>query len=323
MTILHDCKEARDTDITNRVTQNLAFADADMFAVLGNSDMDLRMDKYNDDDSENLDPDVYEDCIAEDPVLQYLNMDADIVDKILTDPDIDEKMDIDDRNVCYKDINTNQYRKEMNRLKRLRGPSISYQHDQETLTKDVENQDVDSHEPLTTITQLDTEKCNSAVILGKDATRDDKFGVLEDVLVSHSMSTNSEQEQATRIICSQQIWREKKYAILDEVSMIGAKLMHSISKRMYLAKHGVEGENAELFGGVNFIFLGDFGQLKPVLSHSLYANALYHPSPELSALKSGQEALNGLLTWTQVRKVVLLQQNMRHRSDLFYADLVA
>lgn len=61
-----------------------------------------------------------------------------------------------------------------------------------------------------------------------------------------------------------QLWSPVRYLVIDEVSMIGAKFLGDISRRLQQAKVE-DGPLVSLpFGGVNVIFTGDFGQLKPV-----------------------------------------------------------
>jgi ATP-dependent DNA helicase PIF1 len=59
------------------------------------------------------------------------------------------------------------------------------------------------------------------------------------------------------------LWGPIRYLVVDEVSMLSAKFMSQISDRMKQGK----GEDDRVchmpFGGVNVIFTGDFGQLKP------------------------------------------------------------
>lgn len=119
-----------------------------------------------------------------------------------------------------------------------------------------------------------------------------------------------------------EIWKSVDYLIVDEVSMISALFLAQMSERLSLAR-GWKGDKSKMFGGINLIFLGDFGQLKPVHDSALYAHEL------VSELKSnvhhsikGQTALYGAYLWRQVTLVIKLQKNMRHASDTEYGELL-
>lgn len=55
------------------------------------------------------------------------------------------------------------------------------------------------------------------------------------------------------------MWEGVDFLFIDEVSMIGCKLLHRISEALIQAKG-----NTSPFGGINVIFSGDFAQLPPV-----------------------------------------------------------
>jgi hypothetical protein len=68
------------------------------------------------------------------------------------------------------------------------------------------------------------------------------------------------------------------------------------------------------FGGLNFIFAGDFAQLPPVIGQehsSLYSRTIGKNTTSLR----DQEASIGKALWHQVTTVVILRQNMRQRSQ--------
>ena len=68
------------------------------------------------------------------------------------------------------------------------------------------------------------------------------------------------------------LWAGVYYLIVDEVSMISASFMNEISARLQHAK-GNSGLSEDIpFGGVNMIFFGDFGQLRPVGGAPLYSH---------------------------------------------------
>ncbi|KAF8811286.1 hypothetical protein BYT27DRAFT_7090077, partial [Phlegmacium glaucopus] len=68
------------------------------------------------------------------------------------------------------------------------------------------------------------------------------------------------------------------------------------------------------FGGLNFIFAGDFAQLPPVIGHehtSLYSRSVGMKPTSLR----DQEAAIGKALWHQVTTVVILRQNMRQQTQ--------
>ena len=59
-----------------------------------------------------------------------------------------------------------------------------------------------------------------------------------------------------------------EYIFVDEVSMISCRDIYTISKQLALSLNNKN----DAFGGMNIIFAGDFAQLPPVMSKSLYAH---------------------------------------------------
>lgn len=109
---------------------------------------------------------------------------------------------------------------------------------------------------------------------------------------------------------------------LNEVSMVDARLLNAMSTRARLGK----GEDITVsglpFAGLNVIFMGDLGQLKPPIEHSLYSHQIVNrPSFSESNIR-GQEAMNGIWLWFQVRHVVELVHNHRQAAGLQYADFL-
>ena len=120
------------------------------------------------------------------------------------------------------------------------------------------------------------------------------------------------------------IWEGVDYLILDEVSMIGARFLSQLNARLMRAK-GFEGVRGSLpFGGLNVIFTGDFGQLRPVRDPPLYSHKLVDdPGFEDCRGLSGISALIGANLWRRVSTVVLLNINQRQAGDKTYADLLS
>lgn len=100
------------------------------------------------------------------------------------------------------------------------------------------------------------------------------------------------------------------YIFLDEVSMIDCEALFQISSRLSKAlQPGVE------FGGINFICAGDFAQLPPVMSaYPLHTGRVYSTLHYTNARHS-QNAAIGKALWHQFITVVILQKNMRQRSQ--------
>ena len=102
------------------------------------------------------------------------------------------------------------------------------------------------------------------------------------------------------------------YIFLDEVSMLSCHDMYKISVQLAKAFN----EPNKPFGGLNFIFAGDFGQLPPVNgeSISLYSGSI--GAQIYSGLSHyGQESAIGKALWHQVTTVIILRQNMRQKSQ--------
>ena len=99
-------------------------------------------------------------------------------------------------------------------------------------------------------------------------------------------------------------WRNRRYLIIDEVSMMSCKVITQVHVQPGKAKSN--GDN--YFGGVNALFFGDMLQLPVVSNHSLY---MHRP-----AWEKGHEL------WRSLNAVVILHQQMRQAEDHVYADLL-
>ena len=92
------------------------------------------------------------------------------------------------------------------------------------------------------------------------------------------------------------------YVFLDEVSMLSCRDMYLISARLARVMNNLDVP----FGGLNFIFAGDFAQLPPVIGHehaSLYSRTVGMKATSLR----DQEAAIGKVLWHQVTMVVILR----------------
>ena len=112
------------------------------------------------------------------------------------------------------------------------------------------------------------------------------------------------------------MWRNVDYLIIDEVSMIGCRLMLQIHEALCEAK-----ENADPFGGVNIIFVGDFAQLPPVGDTKLYSQL----QKDKVGTVPGQKNVFGKLLWLSVNKVVILEELIRQNAqdDAQFTQLLA
>ena len=119
------------------------------------------------------------------------------------------------------------------------------------------------------------------------------------------------------------IWEKVDYLVLDKVSMIGASFLSMLNARLQRAKGTNEAFHDLPFGGINIVFTGDFGQLRPVRESALYSHKLVD-DPDLAQCrnKSAVGSLMGVYLWRLVTTVVLLKQNQRQSGDRTYADLL-
>lgn len=121
-----------------------------------------------------------------------------------------------------------------------------------------------------------------------------------------------------------EIWKDADYLIIDEVSMIGAIFLANVNERLRAARGWKDKDSDKPFGGVNMIFLGDFGQLMPVSQSSLFANDLVrHLTKNRGQNISGQTSMYGAYLWRQLNRVIGLKKNWRHAADPQYAAMLS
>ena len=89
--------------------------------------------------------------------------------------------------------------------------------------------------------------------------------------------------------------------------MISCRDMYKISAQACKAR----GTHDEPFGGINFIFAGDFAQLPPARSGPPLYSGNVGTQMHSGQSVDGQEAAIGKALWHQVTTVVILRQNMR------------
>lgn len=106
--------------------------------------------------------------------------------------------------------------------------------------------------------------------------------------------------------------------------MIGARFLSELSNRIREAKYHHLDSCSMPFGGVNVIFMGDFGQLKPPAQTALYSHRITeHMSFKTASCIDGISAMNGVLLWRQIKKVVQLVKNHRQAGDPDYAEFLS
>ena len=104
------------------------------------------------------------------------------------------------------------------------------------------------------------------------------------------------------------MWKGVDYLFIDEVSMIGCRLLTQISDTLADAKAVTDVP----FGGMNIIVAGDFAQLPPVGETRLYA--WVNPSCRSSVQKnSNLQITMGKLLWLTFTQVIILEELVRQR----------
>jgi hypothetical protein len=117
----------------------------------------------------------------------------------------------------------------------------------------------------------------------------------------------------------EQIWRNVKYLIIDEISIVSAYFFAQISEQISKAK----GVYDKVCGGISVVCFGDLGQLPPVGSLPLFSHELVERlSPRIKETHRGQRALCGAFMWRQIKNVVLLKKNQRAKKDPKFANML-
>ncbi len=101
------------------------------------------------------------------------------------------------------------------------------------------------------------------------------------------------------------MWQGVDYMFIDEVSMVGSKLLVQINNALCHAK-----EEQSAFGGVSIIFAGNFAQLLPVGDSWLFSRVRTSSGSE-----AAQKHVQGKLLWFSVDVVIILQQVMRQDGE--------
>jgi ATP-dependent DNA helicase PIF1 len=148
--------------------------------------------------------------------------------------------------------------------------------------------------------------------------------VLIDGYTIHALTFLPKREAPVKQHDLEYIWRTVEYLILDEASLLSAELLSQVSHRICQAKSWDETARDKPFGGVNVIFAGDFGQLRPPMSNALYSYKLVNQlNSGTTQTSKGQTALHGAFLWRQVDVVVELKQNWRAKDDAVFVDMLS
>ena len=104
-------------------------------------------------------------------------------------------------------------------------------------------------------------------------------------------------------------FKDVKYLIIDEFSVIGQRMLGWIDRRLREASS----LKTTVFGGFSVIFVGDFAQLPPVSDKPMYFSQ-----------PSGTISLMGFVAYMKIDKVVKLVQNQRvsSQSEVKFCELL-
>ena len=101
-------------------------------------------------------------------------------------------------------------------------------------------------------------------------------------------------------------WINRRYLIIDEVSMLDRSTMIKLDKKL----KALTCNGSSMLGGMNIIFCGDFLQLPTVNGQDLY-------------IDHRTEYTLGYDIWRSLNAVVILRQQMRQAEDKEYAELLS
>jgi len=103
--------------------------------------------------------------------------------------------------------------------------------------------------------------------------------------------------QGERLRNMQQTFKDKRYLIIDEMSMVGRKLLGQVDSRL---RQVFPQQSDQLFGGCSCLLFGDFGQLPPVMDLPLYTTVSRNAMSDL-----------GSTAYQMFDNAVVLEQPMR------------
>ena len=97
-------------------------------------------------------------------------------------------------------------------------------------------------------------------------------------------------------------WHNVNTLLLDEVSMVGKRLLAKISKNITRAKHG---NTDVLFNGIDIVFFGDFVQFPPILDSPIYSD---YKSNTIALTRSNCDIQKKLRAhiWKQLTHIAIL-----------------
>ena len=107
--------------------------------------------------------------------------------------------------------------------------------------------------------------------------------------------------EGERLTKLQQSFKDIKYLIIDEMSMVGRKTLGQVDRRL---RQAFLHHATEVFGGCSCLLFGDFGQLPPVMDLPLYTT---NSRTELSD--------QGRAAYQSFRHAVILDQVMRQAGE--------
>ncbi|PSS19942.1 hypothetical protein PHLCEN_2v3115 [Hermanssonia centrifuga] len=115
----------------------------------------------------------------------------------------------------------------------------------------------------------------------------------------------------------QSFWKEKRYLIIDEVSMISKSFLIDMERNISIGMQGADGFQSDYsFGGLNVIICGDFHQFPPVAKGP--DEFLFQPA-DLSRHSEG--CVLGRRVYEEFTTVVILKEQMRV-TDHVWRDLL-
>jgi PIF1-like helicase len=106
------------------------------------------------------------------------------------------------------------------------------------------------------------------------------------------------------------LWTNKTMLVIDEISMVSSKLLHSINLQSNVIKN-LDCNSTAVFGGLHVVIvLGDFHQFPPIQAKALWQK------------QESNDERQGQLLWHLFQNVVLLDEQMRQQSDPAYHALL-
>ena len=134
----------------------------------------------------------------------------------------------------------------------------------------------------------------------------------------YSKSQSLSKTKFNKIRKLQKQWKNVRFLIIDESSLVGLKMLNEININLQLAKN-----STKPFGGLHILFSGDFAQLSPVSQKALY----FRPEEERLNLRQSNESfalLNaGRLLWKQLTHSIILTEQCRQTTDKEFSALLS